>query len=231
MQLSQLVSDCAEIAELDINPLLADEHGVIALDARIRIAPSAARGTERLAIKPYPRELEENITLADGRQLWLRPILPEDEPSLQRAFNKLTPEEIYLRFFAPLKMLTHTMAARFTQIDYDRQMALVLTEHGTPGSAELYGSVTIVCDPDMQRAEYAILVRHDMARRGLGTLLMQRIISYAHRRGIGEIFGEVLTRNSAMLALCRTLGFSLELNPRDQSVVTVRLRLDRNAPA
>lgn len=230
VQLSQLVSDCAEIAELDINPLLADKHGVIALDARIRIAPSVERGTERLAIKPYPRELEEDITLADGQRLWLRPIRPEDEPSLQRAFNKLTPEEIYLRFFAPLKMLSHTMAARFTQIDYDRQMALVLTEHGAPGSTEIYGSVTIVCDPDMQRAEYAILVPHDMARRGLGALLMQRIIDYARGRGIGEIFGEVLAHNSAMLALCKKLGFRLELHPRDQSVMTVRLRLEQNAP-
>ena len=127
-------------------------------------------------------------------------------------------------------MLSHTMAARFTQIDYDRQMALVLTEHGAPGSTEIYGSVTIVCDPDMQRAEYAILVPHDMARRGLGALLMQRIIDYARGRGIGEIFGEVLAHNSAMLALCKKLGFRLELHPRDQSVMTVRLRLEQNAP-
>ena len=117
------------------------------------------------------------------------------------------------------------------RIDYDRQMALVLTDHGAPGSGEIHGSVTIVCDPDMQRAEYAILVNHDMTGKGLGTLLMRRIIAYARGRGIGEIFGEVLSHNTAMLGLCRTLGFHLETHPRDQSVVTVRLQLADTAPA
>jgi acetyltransferase len=82
--------------------------------------------------------------------------------------RKLTPDEIYLRFFAPMKALSHAMATRFTQIDYDRQMVLILTEHGAPGTTEYYGSVNIVCDPDLQQAEYAILVRHDMTGNGLG---------------------------------------------------------------
>ena len=226
VNLSQLVCDFTEIAELEINPLLADARGVIVLDARIRLGEAVAPGTERLAIKPYPRELEEDVPLADGRVLWLRPVLPEDEPALQRAFGKLTPDEIYLRFFAPLKALSHAMATRFTQIDYDRQMVLILTEHGAPGTTEYYGSVNIVCDPDLQQAEYAILVRHDMTGKGLGGLLMRRIIAYARSRGIGEIFGEVLAQNHSMLSLCQQLGFRLETNPHDQSVVTVRLPLE-----
>lgn len=226
VNLSQLVCDFTAIAELDINPLLADGQGVVVLDARIRLGESAAPVTDRLAIKPYPREMEEDVPLADGRVLWLRPVLPEDEPALQRAFHKLTPDEIYLRFFAPLKALTHAMATRFTQIDYDRQMVLILTEHGAPGTTEYYGSVNIVCDPDMQRAEYAILVRHDMTGMGLGGLLMRRIIAYARSRGIREIFGEVLSQNHGMLSLCQQLGFRLEANPHDHSVVTVRLPLD-----
>ena len=118
------------------------------------------------------------------------------------------------------------MATRFTQIDYDRQMVLILTEHGAPGTTEYYGSVNIVCDPDLQQAEYAILVRHDMTGKGLGGLLMRRIIAYARSRGIGEIFGEVLAQNHSMLSLCQQLGFRLETNPHDQSVVTVRLPLE-----
>ncbi|MCG3169615.1 MAG: Protein lysine acetyltransferase Pat [Pseudomonadales bacterium] len=226
VRLSELVCDFPQIAELDINPLLADAHDVVVLDARIRLDDDVtASGPERLAIKPYPRELEEDVPLADGRVLWLRPVLPEDEPSLRRAFADLTPEEIYLRFFAPIKAMSHAMATRFTQIDYDRQMVLLLTGHGAPGTSEFYGSVNIVCDPDLQRAEYAILVRHDMTGMGLGGLLMRRIIAYAKRRGIGEIFGEVLAQNHNMLNLCTQLGFRIEATAGDPGVVTVRLDL------
>lgn len=224
VRLSQLICDFSQITEIEINPLLADEHEVIAIDARIRLGGDPDSGTDRLAIKPYPRELEEDVPLADGRVLWLRPILPEDEPALQRAFERLTPEEVYLRFFAPISAMTHAMAARFTQIDYDRQMALILTDHGTPGTTEFHGSVTIVCDPDMQRAEYAILVRHDMTGMGLGGLLMRRIIAYARSRGIGEIHGDVLAHNHSMLSLCTELGFRIEPG-NDPSMVTVRLDL------
>jgi acetyltransferase len=104
-------------------------------------------------------------------------------------------------------------------------MVLILTEHGAPGTTEYYGSVNIVCDPDMQKAEYAILVRHDMTGKGLGSLLMRRIIAYARGRGIKEVFGEVLAQNHGMLSLCQQLGFRLETNPHDQSVVTVTLPL------
>lgn len=225
VKLSQLVCDFGDIAEMEINPLLADGHDVVAIDARIRLGEVADAGTDRLAIKPYPRELEEDVPLADGRVLWLRPVLPEDEPSLRRAFESLNADEIYLRFFAPIKAMSHAMAARFTQIDYDRQMVLILTDHGAPGTTEFYGSVNIVCDPDLQRAEYAILVRHDMTGMGLGTLLMRRIIAYARERGIGEIFGDVLVQNHSMLNLCTQLGFRIEASSGDPGVVTVRLDL------
>jgi acetyltransferase len=225
IKISQLVIDFAEIVELDINPLLADEYGVIALDARIRVAPASRPGTERLAIRPHPKELEEEIHLEDGRTLLLRPILPEDEPSLHKAFAKLTPEEIRLRFFVPMKTMTHLQAARFTQIDYDREMALILTAPGIPGQTEIFGVVRIAADPDNERAEYAIIVRHDFTGLGLGHLLMERIIAYAKGRGIGEIFGDVLRDNTTMLRLCDTLNFIRSVKPEEPDIVRVSLTL------
>ena len=225
VRLSQLVCDSAAIRELDINPLLADAYGVIALDARIRVAPVASEADPgaRLAIRPYPKELEETITLGDGRRLLLRPIRPEDEPALKDAITKLTPEEIRLRFFAPIRTLDHIAAARFTQLDYDREMALVLTDPG--GRGELYGVVSLSADAYNEVGEYAVLVRHDMAGMGLGILLMRRIIDYARRRGIREIVADVLHENHTMLKLCQVLGFKTARDPDDIEIVKVRLRL------
>jgi len=225
VRLSQLVVDLAEICELDINPLLVDRFGVIALDARIRVERSDQPGADRLAIRPYPKELEEPIPLGDGRTLLLRPIRPEDEPSLQTAFAKLTPEEVRLRFFVPMSTLSHVTAARFTQIDYDREMALVLTESGIAGTTAIFGVARIVADPDNERAEYAIIVRHDMTGMGLGVLLMRRILDYAQRRGIREIYGDVLQENRTMLKLCEVLGFTKSRSPDDPRIVRVTLDL------
>jgi acetyltransferase len=225
IHLAQLVIDVPEVIELDINPLLADAAGIVALDARIRVAPAAAHGAQRLAIRPYPSELEEAVDLPSGARLLLRPIRPEDEPSLQDAFARLTPEQIRLRFFIPLKTLTHVMAARFTQIDYDRDMALVLTDPGLAGTTAIYGVVSLNADPDGERGEYAILVRDDMTRRGLGALLMRRIIAHARARGLGTIYGDVLRENEIMRKLCRKLGFREDDLPDDPGLVRVVLPL------
>jgi acetyltransferase len=225
IKVAQLVSDFAEIAELDINPLLADPGGVIALDARVRVAAAAAPPERRLAIRPYPKELEDEIGLTGGRSLLLRPIRPEDEPMLIAAFHQLSPEAVRLRFFAPIKELTHETAAGLTQIDYDREIALVLADHDRPGAAELYAVARLSTDPDQEKAEFALTVRDDFTGRGLGPLLMRRLIDYAHQRGIGEIFGHVLRENGAMLAICRSLGFEEHADPDDPAIKLVRLRL------
>jgi acetyltransferase len=225
IKVSQLIIDFAEVVELDINPLLADEFGVLALDARIRVRKSEQPPAKRLAIRPYPKELEEVLSLPDGRTFVLRPVLPEDEPAFQALFDKLSPEDIRMRFFAPKKALSHPFAARLTQIDYDREMALVLAEPGMPGRSEVFGAVHISADPDGERAEYAILLRSDMAGLGLGPLLMRRIIDYSRARGLRELFGEVLRENRPMLRICELFKFQRTAKADDPGVVEVRLKL------
>lgn len=225
VRLSQLVIDLPQVAELDINPLLADAEGVMALDARIRLRADVKGGSTRLAIRPYPKDLEEYITHEDGQLLLLRPILPEDETALRATFARLSPEEVRFRFFVPMKLMDHVTAARFSQIDYDRQMALVLTVPGIAGHTEIFGVVRSIEDPDREQAEFAIVVEQRMAGRGLGKHLMHRIIDYARGRGVRELYGEVLADNHRMLTLCRECGFLEAKDVHEPGVVRVTMRL------
>ncbi|HYC03302.1 MAG TPA: bifunctional acetate--CoA ligase family protein/GNAT family N-acetyltransferase [Azospirillaceae bacterium] len=225
VKISQLVTDLPEVAELDINPLFADETGVLALDARIRIAEPKLPGTKRMAIRAYPKRLEETVHLQDGHDFLVRPIRPEDEPLIHEMIGRTSIDDIRLRFFAPMRRLPHAMAARLTQIDYDREMALVaIARDAETGSDAIHGVVRITADPDNEKAEYAVLVRSDMKGKGLGRLLMTRILDYARSRGIKEVFGEVLRENRNMLQLCRDLGFRRQEHPDDPGIVEVRYR-------
>ncbi|HUC62170.1 MAG TPA: bifunctional acetate--CoA ligase family protein/GNAT family N-acetyltransferase [Alphaproteobacteria bacterium] len=231
VKISQLAVDFAEVAELDINPLYVDSSGVMALDARVKIRPARGEGTERLAIRPYPSELEEAVTLPDGRHFVLRPVRPEDAPSIVDFFEHLSPEDVRLRFFAPLKALSPAFLARLTQIDYEREMAFVLCPPAAAdGKArivdpEILAVVRIVADPDNEQAEYAIVVRTDLKGHGLGQFLMERIIAYATARGIRRIYGDVLRENANMLNLCHALGFKQSNVPGEAELVLVELDL------
>ncbi len=174
IRLSQLIADVDEIAELDINPLLVDAEGVIALDARIVVRrPAKGERAARFAIRPYPVELEAAIE-HNGESLRIRPIRPQDEGMLSEFTRQLTREDIRLRFFGPIRELTHEMAARLTQIDYDREMAFLLLD-----GEELLGVGRIAADPDFEQAEFALVVASTRQRRGYGELLLRHVIAYA----------------------------------------------------
>lgn len=223
LKVSQMVIDLGELVELDINPLRVDAEGVLVLSARVRIAPATGAATERLAIRPYPKEWEQSVALPDGRALALRPILPEDEPALQDLVRRLSPEDIRRRFFRPLRELNHLMAARMTQLDYDREIAFVLAEPGLPGKAVIWGLVNLYADPDLEKAEYAILLDPTLRGLGLGALLMRYAIKYARQRGFRELFGEVLRENEPMLRLNQDFGFIIQGDPYDPDLRHVSL--------
>lgn len=206
VKLGQLIVDQDLIDEMDINPLLANANGVLALDARIRVREPERRGTERLAIMPYPRELERLVTLRDGTPVQLRPIRPEDAPALQDMIAKSDLEDLRMRFFAPMKQLPPALAARLTQIDYDREMAFVAFPEGRDDG--IWGVGRLAADPDRVRAEFALLVRSDVKDRGLGLRLLQTLIEHAQRMGVRELWGEVLAENQRMLALAEHFGFT-----------------------
>lgn len=226
VHLSQLVIDFPEIQELDINPILAGPRGIEALDARIRVAAVAGDAGQRLSIRPYPKELETFFDMPDGRKLLLRPIRPEDEPALQRVFDAMSPEERRNRFLGPMKVLSHAQAARYSQLDYDRDMAFALIDsHGR--DYDICGIARLSADADNVAAEYAVLVPAPLAGHGIGTRLMQHLIQFAQQRGIGEIYGEVLAENRAMLEVCRRLGFRIQRHLDEPGVMHVSLPLQR----
>jgi acetyltransferase len=222
MRLSQLACDVAEIAAVDINPLLADAQGVIVLDARVQLAPGAAGAVARLAIRPYPRELEETVERL-GRRLLLRPIRPEDTPRHRAFLAKVTPQDLYTRFFTGVRELPEADLAHLTQIDYDREMAFVAVARDAPGAEEILGVARACADPDNDVAEFAVLVRSDLKRQGLGTLLMRKLIRYCRERGTRQLRGDVLSDNIAMLHLAGALGFAVR--GRELNIETVALDL------
>ena len=227
VKLAQLVADFPEIREIDLNPVLADESGIIAVDARVSVAPiekysRRTSGNPRFAIRPYPTEWERHIKLRDGTAILVRPVRPEDEPLYPPFFAAVTPADLRLRFFAPMKEFSHTFIARFTQIDYARAMAFIAVEEAT---GAMLGVVRLHSDAAYESGEYAILVRSGLKGHGLGWLLMQLIIEYARAEGIRTIKGQVLQENTSMLEMCRSIGFKIESDPQEPSCVVVTLPL------
>jgi acetyltransferase len=225
VKVAQLAVDLPEIRELDLNPILADSSEVIAVDARVAVAPeqsTSGKGNPRLVVRPYPKEWERHITLRDGTGVFIRPLRPEDEPLYPPFLACVSPDDLRLRFFAPIKEFTHTFIARFTQLDYARAMAFIALDES---SGRMLGVVRLHANSNYDSGEYAVLVQSDLKGRGLGWALMQLIIAYARAEGLSSIAGEVLRDNTTMLAMCRELGFEITANPEDLEICQVKLEI------
>jgi len=225
VKLSQLIIDHPEIIELDINPLLADKKGVLALDARIRIAATQQRGPDRLAIRPYPQELEELITIDAGRKILIRPIKPEDEPAHRIMLEQTAPRDIYFRFMRAVSYFPHMQLARFTQIDYDREMAFIAATTGD-GASETLAVIRAVSDANNTEAEFAIIVRTDMQGHGIGSRLMDKTIRYCRDRGTTRLVGQTLPENQEMIRLSKKFNFETSMS-LDNQVVQLQLDLQK----
>ncbi len=225
VRLGYLVARHPEIRELDINPLLADERGVIALDARVRVADEAREPRVPMAMRAYPSEWMKDVEVAGVGPVRLRPIRPEDERLYHEFFQNVTPEDQRLRFFNAQPEISRKFLARLTQIDYAREMAFVALAKDT---GKLLGVARFIADPDYTRGEYAVLVRSDLKSRGLGWQLMQHLIAYAQSEGLEQLFGTVLTENTTMLHMCAVLGFTIKQEADDPTVRYVVLDLKRH---
>lgn len=228
--LSELLAAEPRIAEIDINPLLADAQGVIALDARVRVSAAAPAGARHFAIQPYPSELVEQQAW-QGQTLTLRPIRPEDEAQHLAFLEKLSPEDVRLRVFYSRRTIERSELARLTQIDYEREMAFVATVATDERGEETLGVARAICDPDNDSAEFGVIVRSDLKGGGLGERLMRKLIDHLASRGTRQLVGTVLRENARMLQLARDLGFVVEDLDAQEGTHTVRLNLQHPAGA
>lgn len=205
LQMSELMIARKEIARIELEGINILAGGEIEAGLRFDWLPNAARASSAFAT--YPWDLALPLTLADGLPVLLRAVRAEDESALQQGFTQLSPDEVRMRFLYPLKSMTHDLAARLTQLDYDREIALVLADLEPPGQAQLYGVVRASFEPDIGCAEFAIVIPRQLCGQGLGTRLMMHIIELTRTAGMQQIYGDTLPENQAMRALARKLGF------------------------
>jgi acetyltransferase len=216
-----MVSELPEILELDINPLIVDEFGVMAVDARIKAELShQLTRYSHMAIHHYPHELIEDYQLTNGVNITIRPIRPEDAVMEKDFVHRLSERTKYFRYMQALQELTPEMVVRFTQIDYDREMAFVAVTQNENVQNEL-GVGRYMANPDGHSVEFALVVADDSHCLGIGTRLMTTLMQTAKSKGISFFEGEVLVVNKPMLSLVTKLGFSIESIPDDHEVVRV----------
>ena len=250
VRVSEMICELPQLAEMDINPLICDENGAIAVDARIVLDPSppplqTGARYGHMAIMPYPAHMSREARMRDGRAYLIRPIQGEDADRLQRFTRGLSPQSRYFRFISALNELTPRMLIRYTQIDYDRELALVAVlpyepalegdaasiTHD-PGEGErLIGVARYLLNVDRDTCEFAVAIADEYQGQGVATTLMRALIEVARQRGLQRMDGYVLAGNTPMLRLMRSLGFSIARDPDDESMKIVSLMLQEPPPA
>ncbi|WP_036826044.1 bifunctional acetate--CoA ligase family protein/GNAT family N-acetyltransferase, partial [Photobacterium sanctipauli] len=229
VKISQLIIDCPEIKTFDIHPLLAAGDEMTVIDASMTIRTFDGDKQARLAIRPYPKEYEEEVALKDGSRIMLRPILPEDEPKHADFISQVSVDDLYKRFFSDVGEFNHEALANFTQIDFDREMAFVATREIVKENGDkeetIIGVSRALSDPDNIEAEFAILVRSDLKGIGLGSILMNKIIRYCREKGLKRITGMTMPANRGMVMLAQKVGFEIDVQMED-GVVEMLLPLD-----
>jgi acetyltransferase len=225
LRVSEMVCELPQLREMDINPIIVDESGALAVDARIVIdnAAPSVRHYNHLAILPYPSQHEQICPLAGGGEYIVRPVHPDDATTLQAFVRGLSPESRYFRFVSSMQELPATMLSRFTLIDYDREMALVAlvteeitNEEGqTIEATRIVGVSRYITNPDRSTCEFSLVVADEFKGKGLGSRLMLSIMDFAREKGLTEIEGLVLANNPNMLKLMKGLGFAIKSFPED----------------
>ncbi len=225
MQLSQIVADQPEITEIDINPLLCDPQGVIAVDCRIGVRAAIVRAPSRFAIRPYPQQFESEIRALEGPSYVVRPIKPEDEPALRRFADEVDTRDLWHPSFLPLRERTHETAARLSQIDYDREMTLIAWE-----AERMAGLARSTADPDFDAAECAVIIRADLREKGLATQLLQALLCAIAAQGVRQAVLVFPANQKRILNLSGELGFQTAPSPDDASVVRATKVLQTDVP-
>lgn len=232
LRVSEMVCELPMLMEMDINPLIVDEHGALAADARVVVAQRTSSGEHyaHMAIYPYPTHLVSHWQLGDGTNIVIRPIRPEDAEIVQSFVRDLSEESRYFRFMNSVQELSQAMLVRFTQIDYSRELALIavteVLENKTESAAEpkeiKLGVARYAINPDGESCEFAVVIADNMHGMGLGNKLMMALMDAARAKGLKTIQGEVLSLNTQMLKLMKHLNFTIETSPEDDSVKIVR---------
>ncbi len=228
LRVSEMTCELPELLELDINPVILDDKGASVVDARAVVrAVTVSEGAPyaHMAILPYPTGLRREVMSRDGMHLNFRAIRPEDAEALQTFVRALSPEARYYRFLSTLQELSPSMLARFTQIDYDREMAIVATMPAENGGDRIVGVARYLLNPDAVTAEFALVVADEVQGQGIGSALMKYLCEIARSRGLKAIIGLVLGNNSDMLSLMDKLGFVEEVDPDDPELRTVVFKL------